>query len=280
MVDFEKMIFEKPAYVGELLEEMLPYFEKGIYQPLSKKTFPVAQAREAFAYMSSGQHTGKIVISISPENVLLEKKASTVFPVRESATYLLTGGYGGLGLTFATYLVNRGATSLILTGRSSPSENAQHQIDFLIARGVDVRIEKMDAGNADDIHRVISSIPEDKPLKGVFHLAGLLEDASLMNLNEDAFYRVLHCSVPPPSYLVRRDKPLMLLPIVIWMLWRHTGRKMDCQRFPFNGEPFQMWDWQLQPATGLNALQKKVWLRLRPKNVHCCWRWQPNMTIL
>jgi NADPH:quinone reductase-like Zn-dependent oxidoreductase/NAD(P)-dependent dehydrogenase (short-subunit alcohol dehydrogenase family)/acyl carrier protein len=195
MVDFEKMIFEKPAYVGELLEEMLPYFEKGIYQPLSKKTFPVAQAREAFAYMSSGQHTGKIVISISPENVLLEKKASTGFPVRESATYLLTGGYGGLGLTFATYLVNRGATSLILTGRSGPSENAQHQIDFLIARGVDVRIEKMDAGNADDIHRVISSIPEDKPLKGVFHLAGLLEDASLMNLNEDAFYRVLHPKV-------------------------------------------------------------------------------------
>jgi NADPH:quinone reductase-like Zn-dependent oxidoreductase len=65
MVDFEKMIFERPALVGKLLEEVLKHFEGGSWKALEKRVFPISKAKEAFQFMSSGQHTGKIVISVA-----------------------------------------------------------------------------------------------------------------------------------------------------------------------------------------------------------------------
>lgn len=210
MVDFEKMIFEKPAYVGTLLGEIVPYFKKGVYLPLEKKVFHIRQAQEAFAFMSSGQHTGKIVIQVNPEGVMLHQDIPFNVHLDAEATYLLTGGYGGLGLTFAHYLADKGASSLILTGRSGPSESAQYQIDLLEAKGVHVRVEKMDAGKPEDIQRVLNDIPQEKPLKGILHLAGLLEDAALMNLDEAAFYRVLHPKVSGAYHLHAATQQLSL----------------------------------------------------------------------
>ena len=40
-------------------------------------------------------------------------------PIRPDATYLITGGLGGIGLIIARWLVTRGARHLILAGRSS-----------------------------------------------------------------------------------------------------------------------------------------------------------------
>ncbi len=39
--------------------------------------------------------------------------------IRPDATYLITGGLGGIGLIIARWLVARGARQLILAGRSS-----------------------------------------------------------------------------------------------------------------------------------------------------------------
>jgi len=188
MIDFEKMIFEKPGLVGELLGELLPFFESGDLLPLEKKVFPVAQAKAAFEYMSGGKHIGKIVVKIDREGVFLEK--GIVHHFSPDATYLITGGYGGLGLTFARHLTEQGARRLILTGRTGVSNHPD--IDQLRSQGVEVIIEKADAANREDIERILlENNRSEQPLKGVFNLAGILEDASVLNIEEDAFLRVL-----------------------------------------------------------------------------------------
>jgi acyl transferase domain-containing protein/NADPH:quinone reductase-like Zn-dependent oxidoreductase/NAD(P)-dependent dehydrogenase (short-subunit alcohol dehydrogenase family)/acyl carrier protein len=215
MVDFEKMIFERPALVGQLLEEILKHVESGLWQPLEKKVFPISKAKEAFSFMSSGQHTGKIVVSVEKEEIMVEEPVHLA-AIRPDVTYLLTGGYGGLGLTFAKYLVERGAKHLVLTGRSGPKEDALSVIQELEEAGVLVIVEQADVASMADVERVIREIPEDKPLAGVFHLAGLLEDASLLQLEEGAFYRVLQPKVAGAYHLHEATKELPLEHFVLF----------------------------------------------------------------
>lgn len=191
MIDFEKMVFEKPAEVGALLEEIIPYFEKGIYQPLESKIFPVSDVRNAFDYMSKGVHIGKVVVKIDRENLFIEQNKQLRISPQSSATYLLTGGYGGLGLTFARWLIENGARHLVLTGRKGPSDEALDIIEELEQTGARIIVEQADVASLEDIQNVISHIPENRPLKGIFHLAGILDDASVMNLTEEQYFKVL-----------------------------------------------------------------------------------------
>ncbi|MCO5231227.1 MAG: SDR family NAD(P)-dependent oxidoreductase [Chitinophagales bacterium] len=189
MIDFEKMVFEKPQLVGDLLGELVPYFEDGGLTPIQSKIFHVTDVKSAFEYMSLGKHIGKIVIQINSDNVFLEELVGSK-GFTEDATYLLTGGYGGLGLTFAQYMVAKGARRLLLTGRTGYSDNEIiHQLRSL---GAEIIIDKADVSEREDIERILAiHHSNEQPLKGVFHLAGILDDASILNLDEDAFYRVL-----------------------------------------------------------------------------------------
>jgi acyl transferase domain-containing protein/NADPH:quinone reductase-like Zn-dependent oxidoreductase/acyl carrier protein len=188
MIDFEKMIFEKPRLVGDLLGELLPFFENESFTPLTSKVFHVSEVEKAFDFMTSGKHIGKIVIQINSDNVWIEDSKSTSFS--SDGTFLITGGYGGLGLTFAQYLVEKGVRRLILTGRTGHSDNPI--IEDLRKQGAEIIIAKADVGEREDIENVLLTyINETHPLVGVFHLAGILEDASILNIEEEVYYRVL-----------------------------------------------------------------------------------------
>ncbi|MCB0503687.1 MAG: zinc-binding dehydrogenase, partial [Bacteroidetes bacterium] len=60
MIDLEKMLFETPDFLGELLEEVLKHFESGTYQPLQFQSFGVSEVKKAFEFMSKAKHLGKI----------------------------------------------------------------------------------------------------------------------------------------------------------------------------------------------------------------------------
>ena len=60
--------------------------------------------------------------------------ASTL-KVRADATYLITGGLGGLGLAAARWLVGHGARSLMLLSRGTVPEALQPELESLRAEG-------------------------------------------------------------------------------------------------------------------------------------------------
>ena len=64
--------------------------------------------------------------------------------IREDASYLITGGLGALGLVVAQWLVDRGARSIVLIGRSAPSDAAQRVIKDLQRAGSSVRTLRAD----------------------------------------------------------------------------------------------------------------------------------------
>jgi acyl transferase domain-containing protein/acyl carrier protein len=111
--------------------------------------------------------------------------------LRADATYLLTGGLGGLGLRLAEWMVERGARHLVLVGRSPAKPEALRVIDALGEQGADVRVVQADVTVADQVRRVIQGIDASTPLRGLMHAAGVLDDGVLMQQSWERFAPVL-----------------------------------------------------------------------------------------
>jgi surfactin synthase thioesterase subunit len=112
--------------------------------------------------------------------------------LQDSASYLITGGYGALGLQLARWLAEKGASHLVLIGRKGPSPDAEKTIEELTRTGVKVFQAKADVSRFAEIAGVLESIKHQMPpLKGIIHAAGVLEDGMLVNQSKEAFERVM-----------------------------------------------------------------------------------------
>ncbi|MEM7134163.1 MAG: amino acid adenylation domain-containing protein [Chloroflexota bacterium] len=114
----------------------------------------------------------------------------TTISIRQEATYLLTGGLGGLGLEIARWLVAQGATHLMLLGRSQPSIYAQQQIAELEQLGATVLVMQADINCRQSLSQVLTQIPAGYPLRGIIHAAGVLDDAALLQQGWAHFEKV------------------------------------------------------------------------------------------
>ena len=112
--------------------------------------------------------------------------------LRADATYLITGGLGGLGLKLAVWMVERGARHLVLVGRSGASASAREVVSGLEEAGAQVRVVAADVSEPEQVARTLAEIAATMPpLKGVVHAAGVLEDALLRHYDQGRFARVL-----------------------------------------------------------------------------------------
>ncbi|MCB9553264.1 MAG: SDR family NAD(P)-dependent oxidoreductase [Myxococcales bacterium] len=90
------------------------------------------------------------------------------------ATWLVTGGLGGVGLELARWLVDRGARHLVLTSRGGlADETRRAAVAALVAAGARVEAPAVDVADAAAMAALIDAIPAERPLRGVFHAAGL-----------------------------------------------------------------------------------------------------------
>ncbi|GGC78298.1 type I polyketide synthase [Chelatococcus reniformis] len=106
--------------------------------------------------------------------------------------YLITGGLRGLGLLVAEWLFDQGARSIALMGRGAPGEKAAAAIARMERGGANVLTLRGDVALRDDVKAALSAVrAAGRPLKGVFHCAGVLDDGALMSLDWDRFAPVL-----------------------------------------------------------------------------------------
>ncbi|MCC6810691.1 MAG: SDR family NAD(P)-dependent oxidoreductase [Deltaproteobacteria bacterium] len=108
------------------------------------------------------------------------------------ATYLVTGGLGGLGLQAARWLAKLGAKRIMLVGRRPPSPNAAQAIAALEADGVRVLVRAADVASKLDVTRLVGACER---LRGVIHAAGTLDDCIVALLGEERFWKPLAAKV-------------------------------------------------------------------------------------
>src|SRR5581483_11391883 len=156
----------------------------GELAPLPLRVMPVARASEAFRLMAQGGHIGKVILDIAQHANCIKRKLR-VAAFRKDRTYLVTGAFGGAGLTVARWLVTRGARHLALISRHGPRSAAAHEmLAELRAAGVETRIMPCDASDGSAVADVLQTIDREMPpLEGVFHLAMVIDDALILNLD-------------------------------------------------------------------------------------------------
>ena len=89
------------------------------------------------------------------------------------AAYILTGGFGGLGRSVATWLVECGARALVLISRSAGSNADNHRFSLeLGSLGCSVFTVTGKIENMEDVRRAVAA--PSRAIKGVIHLAGIL----------------------------------------------------------------------------------------------------------
>ncbi|TDD98136.1 type I polyketide synthase [Actinomadura rubrisoli] len=161
------------------------------YRPLLHRTYSAARIHEAFEQMRHSRHTGKIVVTFD-EPVGVEVPMSPP-PLDPEATYLITGGLGGLGAATAGRLAERGARHLRLLGRrGAATPEASELLDHLRRSGVEAVADAVDVADAEALRELFAEVhASGRRLAGVVHAAMVLEDARLDELDDRQVRRAL-----------------------------------------------------------------------------------------
>jgi acyl transferase domain-containing protein/NADPH:quinone reductase-like Zn-dependent oxidoreductase len=192
-IDLGQLWKERPDLLRKQLRAIWWQVEAGLVPALPVRTFPVSDAVSAFRYMAQAQHVGKVVLQFEPaEGPAALPPATSRRLIYADATYLITGGRGGLGLKFAQWLVQQGARHLVLMGRSAVTHEQQRAIDALGGAGVDIAVAHGDVSCRSDVIQVLADIERRMPpLRGVLHAAGITDDGLVRDLDRERLQRVM-----------------------------------------------------------------------------------------
>lgn len=106
--------------------------------------------------------------------------------IKPDATYVISGGLGGIGWRLARAWIQQGARSLVLLGRSAPSEAVREELASYEQRGLRVRAVQVDVSDREALARTWSELEASMPpVAGVAHAAGVLSDAALVKQSEE-----------------------------------------------------------------------------------------------
>jgi NADPH:quinone reductase-like Zn-dependent oxidoreductase/acyl carrier protein len=180
------------AYLDEATPELEAIVRKtaeGTYTT-AVTPYPIDRLTEALRFLAKGQHVGKVVVEL-PREGTLEVTPGERELFRTDGAYVVTGGGGGVGLEVACWLAEQGAGALLLLNRSGARDEAR--VRALRQRGVQVLAPPCDVGDPAALAAALTLAREQlPPLRGVFHLAMVLDDAPLSELTAARYQAVAH----------------------------------------------------------------------------------------
>ncbi|MGS2806028.1 SDR family NAD(P)-dependent oxidoreductase [Nocardia sp. MW-W600-9] len=135
-----------------------------------------------------------------------------------AGTVLITGGTGGLGGVIARHIVaEHGVRSLLLVSRRGPQAEGVDALTAELAEsGAQVRVVAGDVTDAAAVAALLGEVPEQWPLTGVIHAAGVLDDGVIASLTAERVDTVLAPKADAAWYLHEATADLNLSAFVVF----------------------------------------------------------------
>ena len=182
------LVVNRPEDIRKMLQALEPVFAESHQALLPFRVFDQKAIVDAFRLMASARHIGKIVISG------MAAATNAASPISPNATYLITGGSGGLGSHVAQWLRENGARHIVtMSRRGTPLAIGDQNAGIGPGEsGCNIRAMRGDVANETDLSEVLSFIQEQMPpLRGIFHAAGVIDDEIIIRQSWQRFEAVL-----------------------------------------------------------------------------------------
>ncbi|KAJ5107592.1 hypothetical protein N7456_004267 [Penicillium angulare] len=157
--------------------------------------FSSTDIHEAFRYMQRGLHMGKLVVKM-PETDSTDLIANSRDHVKLSSklSYILVGGLGGVGRAISTWMVEKGARSLIFLSRSAGASEADqafaHELQVQGCRAIMI---KGDVSVLEEVQSAIQNAPN--PIGGILQLSMIVRDQFIPDMSHKNWRDVLAVKV-------------------------------------------------------------------------------------
>ena len=158
-----------------LLKKCADFYHRGFIKPIHPLTsFDATRVEDAFRYMQSGQHIGKIIVTMPEDLNHLQTLGSSNLVLRSDSSYLLTGGLGGLGRAVSTWMVECGAKNLIYLSRSAgKSKDDEKFLHELHRQGCSTQTFAGDVADSSLVEKIVKTAA--RPIAGVIQMSMVLK---------------------------------------------------------------------------------------------------------
>ena len=132
------------------------------------------------------------------------QKSPNPLPLQKNSTYLVTGGLGSLGLAVANWMVENGACSLVLLGRTGLQEKGDSNyrgfkikgVEHLRNIGAEVDVAAQNACDEAAMESLFARYRDlGRPIRGIVHAAGVISERPINELGEKDFEAVFQAKI-------------------------------------------------------------------------------------
>jgi phthiocerol/phenolphthiocerol synthesis type-I polyketide synthase C len=186
-IDIDSVIGERADLCRGLLGEVVGRLADGSFKPRNRNVL-------ALDDLDPSTPAGEGIVRLPATSAQAIDTNGGVY--RADATYVITGGLGGLGLNIAARMVRDGARHLVLLGRSSPSLAAMDVLAELAECGAKCVPMAVDVADRSALSDALEEIRADMPaIRGIIHAAGILDNGLLVQMDHRQVLAVMPAKV-------------------------------------------------------------------------------------
>jgi fatty acid synthase len=203
-IDLDQIFSEKLRF-KRVLSQLEEGIRQGIVQPLPRHVFDHNQIEDAFRFMGSAKHMGKVLIdmqNMTSNNSKSPFHFSFYHDPKEDGYFLITGGLGGFGLALLQWLFGRGVKKFLITSRRGVTSGEQQRLLHLLrSKGAEIIVSTKDVAKEEEVRELIDIV--QGKIGAVFHLAMILEDGLFKNMTKDKWEKTVEIKAKGAIYLDR-----------------------------------------------------------------------------
>lgn len=205
-VDLAAVIDQNKPLARRLLRTVVDLVAAGSIRPVMLTTMPISEIETAFRMIQAGKHTGKVILTVedgqkvkvSTENTRIPRVSTdnvtkavpptpTPAKLRADATYVVVGGFGGLGRAVMSWMADHGAQNILSLSRSgAKGQQSASFIQEMHEAGVRVVGKACDITCEEQVANILQGMElQDRlpPVRGVVQSAMVLRDTLFVDMS-------------------------------------------------------------------------------------------------